>query len=83
MRQRYWSKLRLLATAAPAIGALGHVLPPIFNNLIFFQLTLELHKVRQQLCAVASPNILIFSERELTFTFAMLSPVRLPVVCRL
>jgi len=61
----------LVETASRGHGGAGARASPIFNNLIFLQLTLELHKVRQQLCAVASPKILIFSERELTFMFAI------------
>ena len=32
----------------------------ICSDNLFFQLTLKLHKVRQRLCAVASPNIFVF-----------------------
>ena len=30
---------------------------------------------------IITPNHITFSERKLTFTFTMLSPVRLPVLC--
>ena len=42
-------------------GALWHVLLDL-QQFIFCQLTLELNKVWQRLCAVASPNIFIFCE---------------------
>jgi len=56
---RWWSSRRTLAS--PAVGHWGTCPLPLStsNKNLFFQLTLELHKVWQRLCVTASPNIFI------------------------
>jgi len=49
----------MLISGVARYGALGHVRALLdVQHFNIFQLTLELHKVWQRLCAVASPNIL-------------------------
>jgi len=58
---KFHKKYYILCIGVAGYGALGHV-PPRLPTIYFFQFTLELHKVRQQLCAVASPNIFVFCD---------------------
>ena len=50
--------LHIKSLASPAMGHWG-TCSPLSSNSLIFQFTLELHKVRQRLYAVASPNIFV------------------------
>jgi len=53
-----YTRAELQSVLMPAMGHWG-TCPLDFQQFIFSQLTLELHKVWQRLCAIACPNIFV------------------------